>query len=195
MKLRLAALALLFASVVHARAIQIKISASALERTLNQQLFTGDGHRFYIKGDAKSTCYVYAAEPKVSFSNDRIQVHVKTKAKIGTAIAGACVGLGMSPEADVSILPEALGETIGFRDARVEKLSESKELNFLLVPFLSHKLPQQMKINAADLLRQILAKSAEATGYDMKLDNLKIHSMIVSGDALVVDFDGDLSVK
>jgi hypothetical protein len=51
-----------------------------------------------------------------------------------------------------------------------------------------------MKINAADLLRQILAQSATATGYDMQLDHLKIHSMLVSGDALVVDFDGDLSV-
>jgi hypothetical protein len=31
--------------------------------------------------------------------------------------------------------------------------------------------------------------NTEATGYEVKLDNLK-----VSGDALVVDFDGDLSV-
>lgn len=194
MKLRLAALALLLAAPV-AHAITIKISAAALERTLNQQLFTGDGHRFYIKGDPKSTCYVYAAEPKVSFASDRIVVHIKSKAKLGQGVMGACVGIGMSPEADVSVLPEALGETIGFRDARVEKLSESKELNFLLIPFLSRKLPQQMKINAADMLRQLLTKSAEATGYDMHLDNLKIHSMVVSGDALVVDFDGDLSVK
>jgi hypothetical protein len=51
-----------------------------------------------------------------------------------------------------------------------------------------------MKINAADLIRQLLTKSNEATGYDLKLDNLKVHSMQVSGDALVVDFDGDLSV-
>ena len=31
-------------------------------------------------------------------------------------------------------------------------------------------------------------------GYDMKLDNLKIHSMQVQGPALAVDFDGDVSV-
>jgi hypothetical protein len=42
---------------------------------------------------------------------------------------------------------------------------------------------------------EIKVRSAEATGYDMKLDNLRIHSMVVSGDALVVDFDGDLSMK
>jgi len=83
---------------------------------------------------------------------------------------------------------------IGFRDPNLEHLSESRELNFLLVPFLNKKLPQQMRINAAELIRQLLQKSAEATGYDVKLDNLEIHSTQVNGDSLVVDFDGDLSV-
>jgi hypothetical protein len=35
----------------------------------------------------------------------------------------------------------------------------------------------------------------ESTGYDMKLDNLKIHSMQVQGPVLDVDFDGNVSVK
>ena len=52
-----------------------------------------------------------------------------------------------------------------------------------------------MKVNAAELLRQLLSKSVESTGYDMKLDNLKIHSMQVQGPALAVDFDGNVSVK
>lgn len=177
-----------------ARAIEIKISAQALERTLNQQLFTVDGHRFYIRGNDKTPCFVYASDPRVSFKNDRVVIHVKTRARLGGGVAGACLGVGLSPEADVSVIPEAQGETIGFRDARVEKLTESRELNFLLVPFLSRKLPQQMKINAANLLRQLLAESIHATGYDVSLETLKIHSMQVSGDALVVDFDGDLAV-
>jgi hypothetical protein len=100
----------------------------------------------------------------------------------------------MNTEADVSVIPDAQGESIGFRDPNLEHLSESREFNFLLVPFFSKKLPQQMRINAAELIRQPLMKSAEVTGYDVKVDNLKVHSMQVGGDALVVDFDGDLSV-
>ena len=178
-----------------ARAIEIRISAQALERTLAQQLFTGADGRYYIRGDAKSACFVYVDQPKVSFKDDRIVVHVHTHAKLGTSVHGACLGLGLSPEADVSVLPEAEGETIGFRDARVENLSESKELNFFLIPFLSKKLPQKMSINASDLIKQLLSKSKESTGYEMKLNSLKIHSMQVSGDDLVVDFDGQLKVS
>jgi hypothetical protein len=177
-----------------ANAIEINISSQALERTLNKQLFTQDG-KYYFRGKPGSACYAYAEDPKVSFNGDRVVVHVKAHAKLGTTLHGACLGVALNTEADVSVLPDGTGETIGFRDARVERLSESRELNFFLVPFLSSKLPQQMKVNAADLLRQVLSKSIETTGYDMQLDALKIHSMQVTGPNLAVDVDGDLSVK
>jgi hypothetical protein len=179
---------------VAAHAIEIKVSAQALERTLNNHLFNGADGRYYFRGSATSPCYAYAQEPKVSFKDERIVIHVKTYAKLGEKIGGSCLGVGMNTEADVSVVPDAQGESIGFRDPNLDHLSESRDLNFLLVPFLSKKLPQQMRINAAELIRQLLVKSAEATGYDVKLDNLKVHSMQVSGDVLVVDFDGDLSV-
>ena len=63
------------------------------------------------------------------------------------------------------------------------------------MPFLSRKVPSSMKVNAATLLRQVLAQSLQSTGYELKLDRLKIHSMQVQGDALVVDVDRDLSVN
>ena len=185
---------LLTLTPIAANALEIKVSAKALERTLLKQLFTGPQNRYYIRGDANAACFVYAEDPKVSFAADRIVIHIKTHAKLGEALHGACLGVSLNTEADVSVVPDAQGESIGFRDARVEHLSESKELNFFLVPFLSRKLPQQMKINAADLVRQLLSTSTQSTGYDLKLNEMKIHSMQVSGDDLVVDLDGSLAV-
>jgi len=192
---RFSALFLFLLVSTAARAVELRISAQALEHTLKAQLFNTPDGRYYIKGDANSPCHVYAEAPKVSFSGDRVFVHVHTSAKLGTHLHGMCIGIGLSPDADVSLLPDAEGETIGFRDARIEKLSESHELNFVLMPFLSRKVPSSMKVNAATLLRQVLAQSLASTGYDLKLDRLKIHSMTVEGDALVVDVDGDLSVN
>ncbi len=188
------AAALLLLSAVPANAIQITISAQALERTLDRQLFNGPDGRYYFRGKPDAGCYAYGQEPKVSFKDDRIVIHVKSHAKLGASIKGNCLGVALATEADVSVIPDAQGESIGFRDARVEKLSNNKELDFLLVPFLSSKLPQKMRINAADLVRQLLSDSTRTTGYDLKLNNLKVHSMQVNGDSLVVDFDGDLSV-
>ena len=110
-------------------------------------------------------------------------------------IGGSCLGLGLAPKVEVSLVPVAEGETIGFQDARIDRASESRELNFILLPFLSHKVPATLKVNAAEILRQLLAHSTENTGYDLTLDHLKIHSMQVQDNSLVIDVDGSLSVK
>ncbi|HEX7158098.1 MAG TPA: hypothetical protein VF214_03740 [Edaphobacter sp.] len=193
--LLLIAFGIFCAAAPSASAIEVKITAQALERTLKTQLFNGPEGRYYIRGDAKSSCYVYADSPRVSFRDDRVVVHVHTRSKLGTSVHGACLGVGLNTEADVSVIPDAEGETIGFRDARIEHISESRELNFLLVPFLSHKLPQQMKVNAADLMRQALSRSVETSGYAFTLTALKIHSMLVQGEMLVLDADAGMNVN
>jgi hypothetical protein len=93
------------------------------------------------------------------------------------------------------VAPDAEGETIGFRDARVDKVSDHQELNFVLTPFLRRQIPSSMKLNAADLLRKALAGSTASSGYKVSLQKLKIHSMQIQGDDLVVDVDGDVSIE
>ena len=107
----------------------------------------------------------------------------------------ACIGIKLSLTSEVSLAPDGEGETIGFRDARVDRVSDRQELNFVLTPFLSHQIPSAMKVNAADLLRKALEGSTASSGYKVTLERLKIHSIQIQGDALVVDVDGDLSVK
>jgi hypothetical protein len=91
--------------------------------------------------------------------------------------------------------PYGEGESIGFRDAQLLKVSDQRELNFLLTPFLSRQVPTSMKVDAADLLRKALEGSTATTGYKVALERLKVHSMEIQGDVLVVDVDGDISVK
>jgi hypothetical protein len=177
-----------------ARAIEVKVSAQALERTLRKQLFNGPDGRYYMSGDASKPCAAYAEDPHVTFREDRVVVQVHTHAKLGKALGSKCLGISMTTDAVVSVVPDAEGESVGFRDAKIEKVSESKEMNFLLEPFLSHKLPSQMKLNAADLIRKLLSQSFASTGYTITLDMLKLHSMMVDHDALVVDLDAGMSI-
>jgi hypothetical protein len=188
-------LALLFSASNSSSAIEVKVSAQALERTLRAQLFNGPQGRYYIRGDVNSPCFVYAEIPHVTFVQDRIVVHVHAKSKLGTSVHGACLGVSLTTDTDVSLIPEAEEESIGFRDARIERLSESRELNFILAPFLSHKVPAQMKVNAAVLMRQLLSRSTETTGYALSLDSLKLHSLLVEGESLVMDADANLKVN
>jgi hypothetical protein len=191
----LSSLAFLAMGAAHCRAAELRVSRQALQRTLQQQLFSGPGGRYYLKGNDQSACAVYGQDPQLSFAGGRILVRLKTHARLGKAVGGACLGIALNPTAAVSVAPEGEGEIIGFRDARVERASDQAELNFLLMPFLSRQIPSSMKVNAADLLRKALAGSTASSGYKVTLDRLKIHSIQIDGDDLVVDMDGGLSVK
>jgi hypothetical protein len=190
-----AAAVLLACVLTQAGAVELKVSRDALERTLKQQLFSGPDGRYYLKGNAQSACYVFAENPKLKFVEDRIVVQLKTHARLGQRVGGACIGIALSLPAEVSLAPNGEGETVGFRDARVDKVSDHTELNFVLTPFLSHQVPSGMKVNAADLLRKALEGSTASSGYKVALDRLKIHSVLIQEDTLVVDVDGDISVK
>src|SRR5882724_9301243 len=111
-------LALLFSATHAATAIEVKVSAQALERTLQAQLFNGPQGRYYIRGDANSVCYVYAESPHVTFVQDRIVVRVHARSKLGIAVYGICIGVFLFTNTDVSLIPEAEEESVGFRDAR-----------------------------------------------------------------------------
>jgi hypothetical protein len=185
----------LLIGVGQGRAVELRVSRDALQRTLRQQLFSGPNGRYYLKGNAQSPCFVYAEDAQLSFVQDRVVVHIKTRAKLGKTLGNSCLGISLAPEPEVSLAPFGDGESIGFRDARVEKILDQKELNFLLAPFLSHQLPSSMKVDAADLLRKALEGSTASSGYKVTLNKLKIHSMQIQGDDLVVDVDGEIGVK
>jgi len=178
-----------------AGAVELKINREVLQRTLKQQLFSGPNGRYYLKGNEKSACYVYADDAQLSFAQDRVVVVIKTHAKLGKSFGSTCIGISLNTEPQVSLAPEGEKEIIGFRDARLEKVMDQKELNYFLTPFLSKQLPSNMQVNAGDLLRKALQDSTSTSGFKVTLDRLKIHSMMIDGDSLVVDFDGDLSVK
>jgi hypothetical protein len=188
-------LLLLAGAAPNSAAVELKVSRDAIERTLKQKLFNGPNGRYYLKGTPTSPCSVFAEDPKLTFVQDRIVVAIKTHARLGKSVGGACLGISLTLLAEVSLAPDGEGETIGFRDARVDRVSDQKELNFLLTPFLSHQIPSSMKVNASDLLRSALQDSTASSGYKVALEHLKIHSALIQGDSLVVDADADLSVQ
>src|SRR5579859_8046523 len=122
--LLLAALAL--ACPTPASAVEMRISRDALERTLRQQLFAGPDGRYYLKGSPTSACYTYVEDPRLTFSLDRIVVRVRAHARLGRAVGGACIGFSLTVPAEVSLAPDAQGDIVGFRDARLDRVSDQK---------------------------------------------------------------------
>lgn len=196
--LRLLFLCSLLLSLPAAGAVEVHVTAPALQRTLARQLFNQAGKdgrldRHYLRGSASTGCAVYADDPHVEFRDDRVVVHMKTHARLG--FGKACFGISLSAESQVSFIPVADGEIVGFRDAKIEHLSSNNDLDLLLEPFLSEKLPQEMKVNAADLMRNLLVKAPDSTGYRLTVSLLELKSMHVQGQELVVVLEADIRVE
>ncbi len=173
--------------------MELTVSRQALERTLNQQLFAGPGGRYYLKGDPQSDSFISAEEPHLIFEQDRIVVRVKVRARLGKSVGGKWFGVSVALPGEVSLVPDAEGETIGFRDERF--MSNRKEIDLVLAPFLRRQVPKSMKVNAADLLRKALMRSTASSPYKVNLDRLKVHSIRIVGDKLVADADCGISVE
>jgi hypothetical protein len=179
----------------HLHAVELTVSRDALQRTLIKQLFSGPSARYYIKGNPQTPCYTYVQDPQIQFLQGRIVVQMKTFSKLGKQFGNSCLGINVATPAAVSLMPDGQGETLGFKDARVDSVSNVKEVSFLLAPFLSRQIPSSMRVNAADLLRKALAGSTASSGYYVALDRLQIRAIQVQGDLLVLDADGNIVVK
>jgi hypothetical protein len=186
---------LLLVGAVQVHAVELKISRDVLQKILKQQLFSGPNGRYYLKGNAQTPCYVYAEDAQLSFAGDRVVVDLKTHAKLGKTFGNSCIGFTLANMPEVSLAPFGAGEMLGFRDAKLNKVVDQKELNFFLTPFLSRQLPSNMQVNAAELLRKALAGSTAATGFKISLDKLIIRSMHIVGNDIVIDADGDINVN
>jgi hypothetical protein len=121
-------------------------------------------------------------------------VRVHTAGKLGTQMGGRCIGFPVSMNTVISLAPTSEGETIGVTDARLDRISDSGEVNFILSPFLTHKLPSSIKINAATMLREILTKSTETSGYPLTLDRLDLRQVRVDPRFLIVSYDSDMRI-
>ena len=177
------------------RAVEMRISRDAIERTLKQQLFAGPNGRYYLKGSPHPPASPTPRTRKLAFVQDRIVVRVKPtpgSEKPSAEPAWACPSR-FPPRSRWRPTPKAKPSASATHAST--RVSDQKELNFLLNPFLSRQVPSSMKVNAADLLRKALEGSTASSGYKVTLDRLKIHSIVIDGDTLVVDVDGDLSVK
>jgi hypothetical protein len=185
---------LLFCSLpLHA--IEVQISSRALENTLQQQLFQGGNGRVYLRGNADHGCALYAENPKISFANNRIVVNITINGVLGKMLFGKCVGVPIHTSPEVSLVPVAHGEVVGFEDARIDRVTENSELNALAMPFLKRQLPRSMEINVSDQLRKLLSDQTKISGYQFTLHNLNLVTLAVQGDHLYLNVEAKIQVE
>ena len=108
-----------------AAAVELKISRDALERTLKQQLFSGPDGRYLPQRERPIRLFRLRRErrssPLPATASWSVSRPTRNSAR---GSGGACLGVPLAPIAEVSLAPDGEGETIGFRDAHVDEVSD-----------------------------------------------------------------------
>ena len=178
------------------QALTLTVGPQPLQRALVKQLFSAPDGRYYLRGKRDSPgCFLYAQDPHLRFAGNRILLDLHLTGKVGSNFAGACVGLAWSGDAEISVLPQAQGATIGFTDVRVEKLTSDHELDRLLEPLLAALVPRSLKVDAGSLVTKMLRTASERSATAITLQQISIGSIAVQGDSLALDIEGQVGIE
>lgn len=175
--------------------MQLAVGAQPLQRALAKQLFSAPDGRYYLRGNRTSACYLYAQNPQLHFSGDRVYLDLHLSGKLGSSIAGQCFGLAWAGDTEVSMLPQAEGSDIGFTDVRVERLTSDHTVDRMLQPLLARLVPSSIKVDAASLVSKMLHTASNRSGTTINLQRLFVSAIQVQGTDLTLTLDGAVSIE
>ena len=178
-----------------ARALDLTVGPQPLQHALLRQLFSAPDGRYYLRGDRNSACYLFAQNPQLQFSGNRIELALHLEGRLGSSFGGQCIGFKWSGEAGLSMLPQAQDQQIGFTDVRVEHLTGDNGLDQLLGSVLSARVPANLKVNAASLIDKMLRSASTRSGETITLDHFTIPAMNVQNNALHLSVEGNVTIQ
>lgn len=179
---------------VPAFAVDLEIRFGVLERLAGEQLFTAEGRR-YVQGSKDQKCrYAFLENPKLSASGDRLQLKVNFTGKTALGVFGRCVGLGDAFELTVTAKPVARNGTISFEQFVVSTPRDSLYIRRVRAA-LVETLNKNFRLDIMEQARKMIEAPQQVGKFQQEIKDLKLSSVRVSADSLVLAVDFRVIVK
>lgn len=178
-----------------ARAVELHIQFGALERMLAEQVFTQDGRR-YVHGTKSAKCnFAYLELPHIQGEAGRLRIHAKFTGRSAMNFLGQCVGMGDAFELTIDATPQYHDGNLGFKDVAV--VSDGKTGFYIgrVCAAIKGSLTRDFRYPVATEARKVLEDSANQPGYKRELHNFSVPEIRVTGDALVLVVDFQLTIR
>ncbi len=194
------AILLLFLYLSGARAADLEIHYTAIQKILAQEVFTQDGRR-YVRGSPAAKCsFAYLEHPELRGDQGRLSLKARFTGRSALGVFGRCIGLGDSFDVYITAMPYYHNQSIGLKDVRVEgRAPEGAPRSGYYVrrvcAALGDSLRKQFEYRVGDQARHILEQTAPGTVYHQELLDFSVPRIQVMPDALIVTVDFRLAVK
>ena len=111
----------------------LEVAFPAIERMIVEGLLTEGGRR-YLQGGPEDTCtYAFIQEPRVSSSEERLELRFLFAGSVGASVGGRCAGRGGNFDIVVSGMPAYDGSDLFLDDVRFHSDNALFELFSVLI--------------------------------------------------------------
>ena len=176
------ALAAALFSTVPARAAEIVLEQSAVQKLVVESLFKDNG-RYWLQ---RGACSAYLDHPAVTLANGRVVIRSHLSARVGMDFGDSCAGVDLASWATVSGEPSAQGTTVRLANIRVEDVGDANT-RIVLDAGLAPTLPGAIDLDVLKAVRSMLLSANSQLQVDVQA--LNIDSVRVTDNRLVVRFD------
>lgn len=165
-----------------ARAAEIVLERSAVEKLVSRTLYKDNG-RYYLQ---RGACFAYLEQPQVTLADARIRIRTRLIARIGQPVGDACVGSAFNPWVTMSGEPAASGGVVRLQKLQMEKISDPT-LQLMLDSGLGAALPGAVELDVLKAVRDMLSTA----GGDLRgtVERLDISAVSVADNRLNIRFD------
>jgi hypothetical protein len=175
-------------------AADLEIRYGALERLVNEQMFTAEGRR-YVRGNKSKKCqYAYMQDPKLAASGSKLQLKVHFDGRSAMNLLGSCVGVGDTFDLTITAKPVPRDGSIAFDELVVSTPRDSFYIRRVRSAVVE-TFNRDFRIDVRDQAKRLLEAPAKNATYQQELRDLKLSGVRVTPDALVLEVDFKLVVK
>jgi hypothetical protein len=190
-------LALLLAPLLPAFAagVELHLQYSAIQKVLDQQVFTESG-KLYVKGTPKTKCaYAYMEKPALGGVEGKLRIEALFNGRNAANFFGRCVGFGDAFAVRILAVPIYEQGVIRLRDVQVDTAGKDTFYARKVRDTIEEKLPQSFAYPVSAEARKILETRRGSEPYQQKLQSFQITRIQVTPEALVLWLELTLVVK
>jgi hypothetical protein len=180
--LRETLLATALLSSAGARAAEIVLEQSAVQKLVVESLFRDNGRYVLQRG----ACSAWLDHPSVTLANGRVVIRSHLSARVGMDFGDSCAGVDLASWATVSGEPSAQGTTVRLANIRIEDVGDANT-RIVLDSGLAPTLPGALELDVLKSVRAMLQGTSSQLQVDVQA--LAIESVRVVDNKLSVRFD------
>jgi hypothetical protein len=183
------------ACALPARAVELHWQFGAIERMLADQVFTQEGRR-YVHGDRMAKCnFAYLEKPRVQGEAGRLRIRARFTGRSALNVLGQCVGLGDAFDVVIAARPVYKDGNIGLADVAVTSDGHTGFYIRRVCAALAASLGRDFRYPVAAEARKALEDTGAQPAYRRELRDFRVTGIQVTGEALVLALDFELTVR